>query len=67
MRRFSSSALLWLLAALFFLLACREELPHVDDGKEPEVPEVVEEDPILQTEAPGAYGVPGGSIVLRDG
>ncbi len=67
MRRFSSSALLWLLAALFFLLSCREELPHVDDGKEPEVPEAVEEDPILQTEVPGAYGVPGGSIVLRDG
>ena len=66
MRRFSSSALLWLLAALFFLLSCREELPHVDDGKEPEVPEAVEEDPILQTEVPGAYGVPGGSIVLRD-
>jgi hypothetical protein len=58
---------LWLLAALFFLLSCREELPHVDDGKEPEVPEAVEEDPILQTEVPGAYGVPGGSIVLRDG
>ena len=67
MRRFSSSALLWLLAALFFLLSCREELPHVDDGKEPEVPEAVEEDPILQTEVPGAYGVPGGSIALRDG
>ena len=67
MRRIASSALLCLFVALFFLLSCREELPHVDDGKEPEVPEVVEEDPILQTEAPGAYGVPGGSIVLRDG
>ena len=67
MRRFSSSVRLCLVAALFFLLSCREELPHVDDGKEPEVPEAVEEDPILQTEVPGAYGVPGGSIVLRDG
>ena len=55
MRRIASSALLCLFVALFFLLSCREELPHVDDGKEPEVPEV------------GAYGVPGGSIVLRDG
>ena len=67
MRRFSSSVRLCLAATLFFLLSCREELPHVDDGKEPEVPEAVEEDPILQTEVPGAYGVPGGSIVLRDG
>ena len=67
MRRIASSALLCLSVALFFLLSCREELPHVDDGKEPEVPEAVEEDPILQTEVPGAYGVPGGSIVLRDG
>ena len=50
MRRIASSARLCLVATLFFLLSCREELPHVDDGKEP-----------------GAYGVPGGSIVLRDG
>ncbi len=39
MRRIASSALLCLFVALFFLLSCREELPHVDDGKEPEVPE----------------------------
>ena len=66
MRRSSLSALLCFLAALFFLLACREEVPHVDDEEEPEVPEVVA-DPILQMEVPGAYGVPGGSVVLGNG
>lgn len=66
MRSFFSSALLCLFSA-FFLFACREEIPHVDGGEEPPVPQVEEEDPILQTEVPGAYGVPGGDIVLREG
>ena len=67
MRSFSSSALLCFFTALFLLLACREEIPHIDDGEEPVPPEVVEEDPILQQEVPGAYGVPGGDVQLRDG
>lgn len=72
MRSFSASALVCLLSAFLFLPACREEIPHIDEKEKPvpapdPVPEVVEEDPILQTEIPGAYGVPGGDIVLRDG
>lgn len=67
MRRFSAFAFLCLLSALFLLVACREEIPHVDGGEEPPVPQVEEEDPILQTEVTGVYGVPGGNIVLRDG
>ncbi len=66
MRSFFSSTFLCLFAAVFFLLSCREKIPHIDGGEEP-VPEVVEEDPILQIEEPGAYGVPGGNVVLRDG
>ena len=50
---------------MFFLLACRDEIPHIDGGEEP-VPEEIE-DPILQIEQPGAYGVPGGNVILRDG
>ncbi len=50
---------------MFCLLACRDEIPHIDGGEEP-VPEEIE-DPILQIEEPGAYGVPGGNVVLRDG
>ena len=65
MRSFSISALLCLFPALFFLCACREEIPHEEVDKP--VPVEVEEDPILKTEEPGAYGVPGGDLVLRDG
>ena len=68
MRSFSISAILCLFMVLFFLPACREEIPHVDTGgEEPEPPVVVEEDPVLKIKDLGAYGVPGGNIVLRYG
>lgn len=68
MRSSSISAILCLLAALFFLPACRERIPPVDPGWEkPEPPPVVEEDPVLKVRELGAYGVPGGEIVLRNG
>lgn len=68
MRSFSISAILCLFALLLFLPACREKIPPVDpEGGEPEPPVVVEEDPVLQVKELGAYGVPGGEIVLRNG
>lgn len=68
MQRFSIGALLCLLTAVFSLQACRDEIPGLHpEEEEPEPPVVVEEDPVLKIKEPGAYGVPGGDIVLQGG
>lgn len=50
---------LWALC-LILLLGCEETQPK------PPVPPVPEEDPILQMQVPGAYGIPGGSQVYNE-
>lgn len=64
MRTSSVSAFLCLFAAALCLCACgpRKEIPHVKEETFPQV-----EDPILQQTVPGAYGVPGGDVVLGEG
>ena len=67
MRIFPLSAFSCLLAALFLLSACREKIPSVTPEEGTPPPVVEEEDPVLQQETPGAYGVPGGNILPEDG